>query len=224
MGYKIKIMGLFDLFKPAWQSKNELRAIESLADITDPSKLAEIAQNAPLVRVRQVAAERKKALEEFDEAKTYICPLCGTVTQGIQHTCINCNWNNSICPYVSGFNTQTQLYEKCGFKPGNNDCAANPYGYLYENCPIYIAHPYDGQAKTSILDKYRMGLSFLNGCGEFDEAKFREFNHIIGNRFSDTDIENQLRNAKLMIRGMEELKQVLRSTMVEAINTFEELE
>jgi hypothetical protein len=78
--------------------------------------------------------------------------------------------------------------------------------------------------KASILDKYRAGLSYLDGSGTFDEAKFREFNRITGNRFSNADMEKQLMYAKQMIRGMEDLKQVLRSSTVEAIHTFEELE
>jgi len=78
--------------------------------------------------------------------------------------------------------------------------------------------------KTSILDEYQAGLSYLDECGAFDESKFRKFNHIIGNRFSDADITTQLKNAELMIKGMEELKQLLRSNMVEGISTFEELE
>jgi len=77
---------------------------------------------------------------------------------------------------------------------------------------------------TSILDKYRAGLSYLDGCESFDEAKFREFNRIAGNRFSEADIQTQLKNSELMLKGMEEVKQVLRSNMVEAINTFEKLE
>lgn len=75
-----------------------------------------------------------------------------------------------------------------------------------------------------VLYQYRAGLSYLEGCGTFGEPKFREMNRITGNRFSDTDISNQLENAKLMLRGMEDLKQTLRSTIVEAIRTFEELE
>jgi len=78
--------------------------------------------------------------------------------------------------------------------------------------------------KARILEEYRAGLSYLDECGAFDEAKFREFNRITGNRFSNADIENQLRNAKLMIGGMENVKQTLRSSMVEAIGIFEEME
>jgi hypothetical protein len=77
---------------------------------------------------------------------------------------------------------------------------------------------------ASILDKYRMGLSYLDGCGAFDEAKFREFNRVTGNQFSDADMETQLGNARLMIGGMDNLKQILRSSMVEAISVFEEVE
>ena len=67
---------------------------------------------------------------------------------------------------------------------------------------------------TGILDAYRASLSYLVGCTEFNEAAFQEFNRILGNRFSDEDIETQIRNVQLMIRGMEDLKQVLRSSTV----------
>ncbi len=65
---------------------------------------------------------------------------------------------------------------------------------------------------------------YLDGCESFDESQFREFNRIIGNRFSDADIAQQLDNARLMMRGMDDLKQVLRSSSVEAIDVFEEME
>ena len=77
---------------------------------------------------------------------------------------------------------------------------------------------------VSILNKYRAGLSYLEGCGEFDEAKFRELNSIIGNKYSEADIENQLNNAKLLVNGMADLMQVTRSTLVEAIGVFEDIE
>jgi hypothetical protein len=86
-----------------------------------------------------------------------------------------------------------------------------------------------GQPQTkgspkNILERYRMGLSYLDKCGAFDETKFLEYNRIIGNSFSDADIKKQLQNAQQMIRGMEDLKQTLRSTTIEAISTFAELE
>ena len=80
------------------------------------------------------------------------------------------------------------------------------------------------EKKASILEKYREGLSYLDGSGAFDEDKLREFNRITGNMLSNDDIENYLESAKLMIRGMEEVKQILRSTMVEGISVFEEVE
>ncbi len=78
--------------------------------------------------------------------------------------------------------------------------------------------------KTSILDKYRAGLQYLDSCGSFDEAKFREFNHITGDKFSEADIQTQLGNARLMMNGMDGVKQSLRSAMVEGISMFEEVE
>lgn len=167
----------------------------------------------------------------------FFCPVCGAITQGVQRKCTNCSWDDCTCPYVTGFDNKDQLFKKCSVKTGNNDCSANPYGFLFEDCPVFKSHRYDGQRKTaaeiadngskkaaSILDKYRAGLLYLDGCEGFDEAKFRELNRIIGNRFSETDVKTQLGNAQLMIGGMDDLKKVLRSNIVEAIGTFEEAE
>lgn len=76
----------------------------------------------------------------------------------------------------------------------------------------------------SILTQYRAGLSYLDNCGAFDEAKFREFNRIAGSRFSESDIQTQLSNSRMMMGGMEDVRRALRSGMVEAIQAFEELE
>lgn len=71
------------LFKPAWQSQNERRALEALANITDPDKLAKIAQTAVSANVRNVAAARKAALQKRYErhdsgTPKNSCPKCGT--------------------------------------------------------------------------------------------------------------------------------------------------
>ncbi len=180
---------------------------------------------------KKAPAARVQPDEEF------FCPACGAITQGAQRKCTSCSWDESTCPYVTGFDNKDQLFKKCSVKIGNNDCSGSPYGYLFEDCPIYKRHRYDDQRKiaaetadsgnkkaTSILDKYRAGLLYLDRSEGFDEAKFRELNRIIGNQFSETDIKTQLGNAQLMIRGMEDLKKVLRSNIVEAIGTFEEVE
>lgn len=78
--------------------------------------------------------------------------------------------------------------------------------------------------KPSILVRYRAALSYLDGCGNFDESKLRECNRISGDMFSESDIQNQLKSAQMMIRGMEEVKSVLRNSLVEAISVFEKLE
>ena len=90
--------------------------------------------------------------------------------------------------------------------------------------PAPMAKPAPTAASGSIVDQYRAGLRYLDGCGAFDEAKFREFNSMLGNRFPEADVQKQLSNARMMSGGMEEIKAVLRSTVVEAIGTFEELE
>ena len=78
-----------------------------------------------------------------------------------------------------------------------------------------------GNKNANILDKQRAGLSYLDRCGTFDEAKLREFYRITGNK-SSADIENDF--GKLTIREMKEVKQNLRSTMLELISGLEELE
>ncbi|HRX57148.1 MAG TPA: hypothetical protein P5075_00100 [Eubacteriales bacterium] len=70
------------LFKPAWQSQNERRALEAIANITDTDKLATIAQTAVSANVRNVAAARKAALQKRRErhdsgAPKNPCPKCG---------------------------------------------------------------------------------------------------------------------------------------------------
>ena len=81
--------------------------------------------------------------------------------------------------------------------------------------------PAAATGKKTILDKYREGLAYLNSCGPFDESKFREFNRLTGNRFSEQD--QQIR-AMIALGGTEELRSTLRSTMTEAIAAFEKLE
>lgn len=66
--------------------------------------------------------------------------------------------------------------------------------------------------------------TIYDASGAFDESKFRVFNRIAGNQFSEADVAKQLGNAKMMLRGMDDLKQTLRTTMIEAIQTFEEIE
>ena len=46
----------------------------------------------------------------------------------------------------------------------------------------------------------------------------------VGNTSNVLRIVNQLKNVEFMVGGMEELKKILRSSMVEGIITFEELE
>ncbi len=47
---------------------------------------------------------------------------------------------------------------------------------------------------------------------------------MIGNKFSEADIKTQLGNAELMFRGVDDLKQALRETTLEAIGVFKSLE
>ncbi|MCL2652521.1 MAG: hypothetical protein FWD63_01860 [Propionibacteriaceae bacterium] len=80
-----------------------------------------------------------------------------------------------------------------------------------------------GDQPGSILDQYRAALAYLDSCETFDETALREFNRLSGSRFSEADMENQLGSAKLMLRGMDDLKQSLRSSTAEAIGVFEQL-
>lgn len=160
------------------------------------------------------------------------CPKCGgAINRGTQ-ICTACGWDGSICPHAVGFNPQTQLYEKCDVKSGNNVCSENPYSYLFEDCPIYISSrrnteqpASDGNSDSvTILTQYREGLRYLDSCGIFDETKLREFNRIIGNRFSEAEIQTQLANAQMMVGGMNALKELLHNSTLEGINAFEKVE
>lgn len=103
----------------------------------------------------------------------------------------------------------------------NTYAQAQPQPQAYTPAPAAPAPP--PPARPNILAKYRDGLGFLDSCGDFDEGKFREFNRIVGNRFSEADIRQQLDNGR-MLGSMNEIKKLLRSSTVEAIETFEQLE
>jgi hypothetical protein len=82
-----------------------------------------------------------------------------------------------------------------------------------------------GTSEKNILEQYREGLQYLNDCsGVFTEADLREFNRIIGNRFPESHIASLLSDSKMMIRGMEDVKKLLKDNMSEGIAVFEQLE
>jgi hypothetical protein len=94
-----------------------------------------------------------------------------------------------------------------------------------------LGNLFGNKAKTpakkekTILEQYREGLQYLNGCsGVFTEEQLREFNRIIGNRFPEAEIESLLSKSKLMLRGMDEIKKTLKDNMSEGIAVFEQLE
>jgi len=74
------------------------------------------------------------------------------------------------------------------------------------------------------LERYREALTYLDRCVTFNEASFREFNRIAGNIFSDEDITHHIWSAGRMFGGMESIRELLRSTIVEGITTFENLQ
>ena len=46
------------LFKPAWMSKNEKKALKAVEKETDQNELGNIANNAPIYKIRNIAAEK----------------------------------------------------------------------------------------------------------------------------------------------------------------------
>ena len=79
------------------------------------------------------------------------------------------------------------------------------------------------------ISQYEKGLKFLQKCGTFDLKKFRELNGIIGNMYSEADMERQLEDFKSVIPlhgrrgGPDGLKDLLMDTLNKGISTFSEL-
>ena len=80
------------------------------------------------------------------------------------------------------------------------------------------------QGNGTILDKYREGLRYLDTCGTLDESRLRQFNSIIGSRFSEADIQSYINSAPMYTDGMNSIRTELRRITVEAIETFENLQ
>lgn len=53
----------------------------------------------------------------------------------------------------------------------------------------------------TILDRYRDALKYLDGCGQLDEGKMRQFNEIAGRIFSESDLQNYARQAEAAPSG-----------------------
>jgi hypothetical protein len=79
--------------------------------------------------------------------------------------------------------------------------------------------------EKTILEQYREGLKYLNGCsGAFTEEQLREYNRIIGNRLPEEQIAKYLSDPLVKIRGMEDFKNHLKATMSQNIAVFEKAE
>lgn len=76
----------------------------------------------------------------------------------------------------------------------------------------------------TILDRYRDALKYLDGCGQLDEGKMRQFNEIAGRIFSESDLQNYARQAEIAPSGWGMVKQTLRSAAQESIAAFEKLQ
>jgi hypothetical protein len=85
----------------------------------------------------------------------------------------------------------------------------------------FIKRPESG--KSSLFPDFEIadGANPVTKSKEFVFENQKEKDY---DRFSGADMEKQPGNAKLMIRGMEDLKQVLRPSAVEAISVFEKVE
>jgi hypothetical protein len=87
-----------------------------------------------------------------------------------------------------------------------------------------FAPPTAGGGEKNILESYREGLQYLNDCEAFTEENLREFNRIIGNRFTEELIAKYLSDAKMLVGGMEDLKKIMKDNITEGIAVFEEVE
>lgn len=215
------------LFKPAWMGKNEEKALKSVSNIIDWVTLIDIIQTSPHNSVR-VAAIKKLPYPHIDQYTGRICSLKFIKEQNVLADVFH---NSSV--YMLRLEAVTYLTDLSilsSLAKGVNSqtiqsAIMKRIEELSDNAVEIVEKGFDNKCVgINILVEYRMGLTYLDSCGVFDEEKFREFNEITGNRFSDTDIGNQLKGARMMINGMEELKHVLRSNMVEAIATFEKME
>jgi hypothetical protein len=86
----------------------------------------------------------------------------------------------------------------------------------------------DGRAAkpSQLAQWYREGLSYLDRCGTLDEAKLKELNTIIGDMFSESQIQNFIAQSAFMLPtggdhgGMDSVKNLIRETLKQGISTF----
>ena len=215
-------MGLFDR-KPAWQSMVASKAKAAVARITDSAELAKVARQEPLDQARimaiykledqQVIADvalndrniyvRTSAIDKLNLVETLV-----TIAQRDRDELVRAH--------------ALRRLEKVDRHAA---AAVQPDANVNQNLMSMVRADGDlFDRPASILDKYRAALRYLENCSVFDEAAFREFNRITGNRFAEADIQSQLRNAGLMLKGMEDLRELLLSSTMEAIGAFEEME
>lgn len=79
---------------------------------------------------------------------------------------------------------------------------------------------------SQLAKKYRQALAYLDSCGEFNEQKLREVNHIAGGQLTEADIQDFLQKAPLIMSydgqsgGMEGVREELRKSYMEGVVVF----
>ena len=95
---------------------------------------------------------------------------------------------------------------------------------------------FDRFNKGSELAKYRKALEYLEQCGEFNEAKFREVNRIAGGLYSEKKIKNFIMSNQIVSMthslaglgsvnyAMDAAKSAMRSDLKKEIEKLEKVE
>ncbi len=215
------------LFKPAWMGKNEEKALKAVSTITDWTTLISIVKAAPLTSVR-IAAIEKLPYPHVDQYTGRKCSLRFVKEQNILAEIFQYSSVYMLRLEAVNCITDIPLLEKlshCSNSQTIHAAITKRIEDLSNNAvETKITDFNDKLLGINILVEYRMGLHYLENCGTFDEEKLREFNSITGNRLSGTDLEVQLKGAEMMINGMEEVRRILCSNVIETIATLEQLE
>jgi len=85
-----------------------------------------------------------------------------------------------------------------------------------------VIREYAKNSGKTVLDRYRDGLAFLEGCGELDAVKLNLFNEMVGKPFSGDDLTSFVMAASGP-GGWASVKSELKSVTVEAVATLSEL-
>ncbi|MCX7902835.1 MAG: hypothetical protein N2483_11305, partial [Burkholderiaceae bacterium] len=73
------------------------------------------------------------------------------------------------------------------------------------------------------VERYKKALAYLDASTPFTYQKFVETHRIAGIAMSESEMRHKWDMSEMMIEGTEGLRQVLRDSLIDAINTLEPL-